>query len=943
MLPQIGTFKIERELGRGGMGVVYLARDTRLDREVAIKALPADFAGDAGRLARFQREAKVLASLNHPGVASIYGLEQVGSEHYLVLEYVEGESLATRLARGPLPIDEALEIAKQIAEAVEAAHEKGIVHRDLKPGNVMLRADGAVKVLDFGLARTGDDSQSPSRSVFHPDSPTVTSPAMPVNSPTIAGAILGTAGYMSPEQARGKTVDKRSDIFSFGCVLFEMLTGAQPFRGETVTDSLGATLHRDVEWALLPPGTPASVQRLLRRCLAKDKMQRLHDIGDARLELAEAISGANEPTSAAVIPSARGARRILVPLSMLALGVAGALFAVRALSPRETAESAVFASIDPAPGTTIAASGDVAGPAVISPDGRLIAFTGTDKDRLKTLWLRALDRAQPESLRGTENALFPFWSADGRSIGFFADGKLRRIDLGTRATRTICDAPAGRGGAWLESDEILFAPTFQSGVFLVPAGGGEPRPVIAVDKTRFSSNRWPSAVRGTDRFLYLAVNHDPARHEEISVFIASLDGAFNKEVINTPFGAQVVGDRLLFLRESTLLSASIDVAAGVLRGEPVPLLTDVSGEPSTWHPRFSASETGTLIYQPTPPPEVDTPQTVPQPGLGEAVRATIVDRTGRPAVIVVDGMLQSSLAASPDGFSFAISGRWPNETGAASYDIWVFTLFGPGTDWEKKAFDPMVPAAPPRRFTFMPGDEVSPQWSPDGKSIAFGKVYGPEPLGLFVKPLDGGSERLVLRFGPSDPTVVPTGWSRDGRYIICYKGPFIGGGGGDIVAVPAEGGEPIDLIAGAGKEQAGVVSNDNKWLAFDSWETGVPEVYATPFAPGWEADRAAGKPVPEASERYRISIAGGASPVWGTTGHTLFYASSSNSIIGVRWSTEGTKLTFDAGQPLFDFPMEAGASFDVLPTDEFFIVNASLAPRDGGLRIVLNWASLHAK
>ena len=680
---KLGPYEILSPLGAGGMGEVYRARDTRLDRDVAIKILPDSMTRDTDRIARFEREAKLLAQLNHPHIGAIHGFETAEARKFLVLEFVEGETLAQRLRVGALPVDEALEVSKQIAEALEAAHEKGIVHRDLKPGNVMVRPDGTVKVLDFGLARAmAEDSTS---ATPMPDSPTITSPVR-AYSPTIPGVIMGTAGYMSPEQARGKPVDKRSDIFSFGCLLYETLTGVQPFRGETVTDSLGATLHRDVDWGLLPPSTPPSIQRLLRRALAKNRDQRLHDIADARIELAEAIAGANESTPAVASPPARGPQRVLVLLAMLALGIAGTLFAVRTLSP-PTSRSVLFASIDPATGSTMIVTGDVSGPAVISPDGRLIVFTARDAAGAQSLWLRALDRNQPESLRGTESANFPFWSPDSRSIGFFADGKLRRIDLATRATRTLCDAPGGRGGAWLERDEIVFTPAFQAGIDRVPAGGGVPKPITTVDKVRFSSHRWPSAIRGTDRFLYLAVNHDPSKREELSVFIASLDGSLNKELVHTPFGAQVVGDSLLFLRENTLLAARIDLSTGALRSEPVPVLTDIAGDPSTWHARFSASETGTLIYHPTPPPAAAA-QPTPEAGLGEYVRVTIVDRTGRPESTFADGMLQNTMASSPDGMSLAISGRWPHETGAASYDIWLFTLFGPGTDWAKWVFVP---------------------------------------------------------------------------------------------------------------------------------------------------------------------------------------------------------------------------------------------------------------
>ena len=951
---QIGPYAVTRELGRGGMGVVYLARDPKLDRDVAIKALPAHLAGDADRLSRFQREAKVLASLNHPGIAGIYGLEDIAGTQYLVLEFVDGETIAARLNRGLIPVDEALALAKQIAEALEAAHEKGVVHRDLKPGNVMVNTEGRVKVLDFGLARTGDGAPSTSSYGASAHSPTLTAPP-PVHSPTIAGAIMGTAGYMSPEQARGRAVDKRSDIFSFGCVLFEMLSGRQPFSGETVADSLGATLHKELDLATLPPGTPPRVRDLLSRCLAKDRHQRLHDIADARIELDRAIAGQEWAAHAGARSSAPAARLVFGVAALLGAIVmlaAGWFLASRLAAPAVGA-GLLYATIDGAPGTSISADGDLAGPAVISPDGRMVAFSARSAAGAQALCVRALDVAEPDQLRGTEYATFPFWSPDGHAIGFFAEGKLRRIDLATRTVRTLCDAPGARGGTWFESGDIVFTPAFQAALFRIPASGGEPVAITTVDKARFSSHRWPNAVRGTNRFTYLAVNHDPSKREETSVYFASLDGAMNKEVIHSPFGTQVVGDRLLFLRENTLLAVAIDTATGTLRGEPVAVLPDVRGDTATWNAGFSASETGALVYHAVPPPEpnagapggakTDAPDTGdsatrPQAGLGESVRATVLSKSGAAAVIA-DGMLQNSLAASPDGLQLAVSGRWPNDNSTAGYDIWIFTMFGAGSDFSKSRFEPVQTGGKPRRFTFMPGAEVSPSWSPDGKSIAFGKVFG-DDLGVYIKPLDGGGERALIRVGSGEQKVFPTAWSPDGRYLICSRSAYIRGASSEILAFPLAGGEPLLLVGKPETGGAGRISGDGKWLAYDTASVVDSEVFVKPFLPGWEAERAAGRPVPQAGERYRVSIAGGGRPAWGSLGKTLFYASSSNSIIGVRWSTEGTRFVFDAGQAYIDFPASPNSQYDVLPNEELFVMNSIMSPRNVKLRLVLNWPAL---
>ena len=431
----IGPFTIERELGRGGMGEVYLARDTRLDRQVAIKAMPAHLAQDPDRLARFQREAKVLASLNHPGIGTIYGLEEADGHQYLILEFVEGETLADWVSRGAIPVEESLSLAKQIAEALDLAQEKGVIHRDLKPGNVMVTPDGIVKVLDFGLARTEEGPASSITAKSLADSPTVTSPARAVHSPTIPGVIMGSAGYMSPEQARGKSVDKRSDIFSFGCVLFEMLTGAQPFRGETVADAIGATLHKELDLNLLPAKTPRRVRDLLTNCLAKDRKNRLHDIGDARLELQRAINEPREHTTGTppVDRWWRSPRGLLAAclLAVASVAIASAVVIPAFLTPRDERRAA------PHPARVVRATltlpkgmscriGDRS--VALSPDASriVIAARPVDESASASLFVRDLSRLEFQPIADTGDASYPFWSPDGRSIAFFERQTLRR-------------------------------------------------------------------------------------------------------------------------------------------------------------------------------------------------------------------------------------------------------------------------------------------------------------------------------------------------------------------------------------------------------------------------------------------------------------------------------------------------------------------------------------
>ncbi len=583
------------------MGVVCLATDTRLDRQVAIKALPADLAADPDRLARFQREAKVLASLNHPNVGGIHGLEQSEGQQFLILEYIDGETLADRLAAGPVPVADALTLAKQIAEALEAAHEKGVIHRDLKPGNVMVTPEGVVKVLDFGLARTAEGSPS---SIANPaamaDSPTMTSPARFARSPTIPGVIMGTAGYMSPEQARGKPVDKRSDIFSFGCVLFEMLTGACPFPGETVTDSLGAILHREPNWSMLSLATPTRVRDLLTNCLAKDRKQRLHDIGDARLELERAIA---EPREQGQDPASSRPRwlsaGVLATASLIALAVVASAMLLRPSRDSTAREQRVLRAALALPkGMTLLENLRAV---AVSPDGTQVVLSLVSKDGTTppSLFLRDLSRLEFRTLSGTDGASFPFWSPDSRSIAFIASGKLKRLDLADGIVRVLCDAPVGRGGAWGSQGTIVFAPSAGGGLSIVSDAGGTPTP-ITTSKTLGESHRVPHMLPDGERFLYVINNSatpgvyafDPSTKQ--SRLIIAGEGATEASFVEPGM--------LVFARDENLMVQPFDVRRLELTGTARPIAADVQYDKRRAFISAGVSSRGTLIYQVVNPP-----------------------------------------------------------------------------------------------------------------------------------------------------------------------------------------------------------------------------------------------------------------------------------------------------------------------------------------------------
>jgi hypothetical protein len=552
---KLSSYEVVEKIGAGGMGEVYRARDTKLGRDVALKILPEAFARDAERLGRFEREARLLASLNHPNIASIYGLENADSTHFLVLELVDGEDLSKRIARGAVPVDEALGIARRIAEALEAAHEQGVVHRDLKPGNVVTDADGAVKVLDFGLAKALDADASDVTDLSH-------SPTM-VTGSTVQGVILGTAAYMSPEQARGKRVDKRADIFAFGCVLFELLTGKRCFTGETVSDTLASILAREPEWEDLPKQTPPALERLLRRCLMKDSKQRLRDIGEARIAI-DKIAAGNTGADAveAAPPQAAGKKRSLLPWT-LAAALALVVVFTGASYVRRPADQApvVRAFIPPADDSPFELSSLHPGPAAVSPDGTKIAFSARDKNGATVLWIRHLDQIEARPFPGSEGAGYPFWSPNGKSIGFFANAKLKRVDSGGGPPLTLCDAPVGKGGSWNEEDVILFAPSFNGPIHRVAAAGGESQPVTEVDADHGqNSHRFPHFLPDGRHYLFFARAAVATGGDGTgsAVYLGSLDGEPARELFRCQSQSVYASGYLLFLRESALMARPFD-------------------------------------------------------------------------------------------------------------------------------------------------------------------------------------------------------------------------------------------------------------------------------------------------------------------------------------------------------------------------------------------------
>ena len=717
---RLGAYEIGAMLGAGGMGEVYRARDTTLQRDVAIKVLPGAFVADPDRFRRFKREAQVLASLNHSGIAQIYGFEDSDRGHAIVLELVDGKTLARRIEEGPIPIAEALAIARQIADALAAAHEAGVVHRDLKPANIAQTHAGRIKVLDFGLAKS--ILSQPSDVAMA----TVTSPE------TMAGSVLGTAAYMSPEQARGKPIDKRTDIWAFGCVVFELLTGRRAFAGETISDTVAAVLEREPDWRLLPAGTPARIAWLLRRCLEKDRDKRLHDIADARIEIDEALSP--RPDAAPALAD-RGAlqtnQRLLwaggaAVLSLVLLAWYAGRFG--AGPPGESAARVLNAAIVLPDGLRLAAI-NAAGRFAISPDGRLFALVATDAAGKTMVWVRPLESRGAQPLEGTEGASFPFWSPDSRSIGFFAQGKLKKIDASGGDAVTLCDSSAGSSGTWNSGGAILFSARGDSPIFRVAASGGTPVQVTTIDTANGDvQHSYPFFLPDGRHFLYFGVGSKAGGMTDArGIYVASIDSAQpGTLLVAGGSNGKYADGRLVFVRDGILLAQPFDPVRLVLSGQAGRIVEQVqiAGASTTGVPgSFSVSQTGLLVYQ-----------------TGSVVRSQLTwfDRRGTSSGTLGEPDDYADVALSPDGSRVAVSVLDP---ALGSRDLWMLD----------------VVRGLRERFTFDPGDDFGPNWSrPAADRIVFssrrsGSVH------LYEKGASGGgSEQVLLAdpFGKYNPRVL---------------------------------------------------------------------------------------------------------------------------------------------------------------------------------------------
>jgi eukaryotic-like serine/threonine-protein kinase len=893
----LGPYEILAAIGAGGMGEVYRARDTKLGRDVALKVLPEAFARDAERLARFQREAKVLALLNHPGIASIYDLEDSGATHALVMELVEGPTLADRIRQGPIPIREALPIAKQMCDALEYAHERGIVHRDLKPANVKVTTEEAVKVLDFGLAKAIEGDPA---SMDMGTSPTLSRMA------TAAGVLLGTAGYMSPEQAKGKAVDRRADIWAFGCVLYEMLTGKMAFRGEAVADTLAAVIKEEPDWSQLPAGTPIRVYALLQRCLQKDQKQRLQAIGEARISLDEILAGAPDRALAGAAESSTPRGRRALPWAVAAGSLLVALVALgwvylRIAYTSRPAEPMRFEI--PLPEKAALADQGVFS---LSPDGRQLAFFAAGSDGVYRLWVRPLDALEARPLPGSESSSTTafFWSPDSRSIAFDAGGKLKRIEISSGAAETLCDLPDyAIGGSWNRDGVIIFGQN-PGGLMRISANGGSASPLTTLDPSRKETyHDLPSFLPDGRHFIYLRHSDEP---ENSGVYVGSLDakpeGQDAKRLLATSYGPVFVPPteaspgRLLFLRDGTLMAQPFDVSRRELLDEPVPLAEQVGFWRTVGF--FSASTNGVLVYR---------------TGAGGASELTWFDRGGKILGTADEAAGQHiiALSLSPDQTRAAVS-RIDSQN--AKTTLWLLDL-ARGT------------AA---RFGFGLSSGRHGIWSPDGSQIIFASNAG-GVFDLYEKSASGVKEaEVVLKSGDDK---LPTSWSRDGRFLL-FRAADPKTAKDGLWVLPLEGDrKPFPFLDTEFDNREGQFSPDGRWVAYVSDESGRDEIYVQTFSPD---PAAAGS---DRAGKWLISTGGGNGPRWRGDGKELYYRAPDGRLMAVECATNPE---FRAGvpKPLFQTPQTAfssGYSWDVTSDGKRFLFPAPAERAAAPFTVVLNW------
>ena len=881
-------YELAEKIGEGGMGVVWKARDTQLNRDVAIKLLPPALAQEPERLARFEREARLLASLNHQNIAAIYGLHEASGVSFLAMELCAGEDLAVRLKRGPLPVDEAMQVALQLARALTAAHTNGVVHRDLKPANIQVAPSGDIKVLDFGLAKAlaPDPASVDPRSSL---SPTVTSAG------TVAGVILGTAAYMSPEQARGMPVDERADIWAFGCVLYEMLTGDRAFPGQSISDSIASILKTEPDWDALPSATPRSVRRMLRRCLAKDADKRLHSAADARLDLEEpadpAATGVESPTAR---PS---------PVSLLAwagvalvAGLTLGLLAPRFFSGTQPAAEATPVHLEMSlPESAALAAGNFVSSLALSPDGQRLVYVGVDEG-IRRLYVRDLQSLEVTALPGSEGAEGPFFSPDGQSIGFFADWKLRRTSMNSGSLpRTICELTDFRGASWGAGDIIVLAPSQSGPLHRISASGGVLEPLTEITDEAFS-HRLPHFLPDGKSFLYSAYGtglNSSFNFEDSVLWVHSLETGVSKRLMES--GAQArysPSGHILYYQAGSLLAVPFDKTTLEVTGPARPVLRGVAVQVNTGASQFDVSPDGTLVY-------------IPGDTLGDDTQLAMVDREGQATIVEnLEGIGRYPRLA-PDGRSFTIF-----QIGANRGGLWRGEIGSPG------------------RTRVASGAGGPSSWSPDGQRIVYVGVLAGTTSQLFITDANGGGSGepltpdTMLSSSPSD-------FSPDGS-LVAYVVTSLETGS-DLWTVPVDGGEPEVFLASSSNEEGIHFSPAGDHVVYVSDATGRYEIYVTSF--------------PERKGTWQISTDGGREPFWSADGREIFYRSGDNMMTVQVQLENGFRHVAPAllFRSFYDGQLGTAGlpNYDVSQDGQHFLMTRSseLNLKTTAVQVIMNWAN----
>jgi eukaryotic-like serine/threonine-protein kinase len=893
---RLGPYEIVSPLGAGGMGEVYRAKDTRLDRTVAIKVLPAHLSSDPELKQRMEREAKAISALQHANICTLFDIGSQDGTGFLVMEYLEGQTLADRLAKGALAIDQVLKIGSEIALALGKAHQQGIIHRDLKPANIMLTKGGA-KLMDFGLAKPELAIAPQAVGPFTPSTPTMNLASLTaaVSPLTQKGSIVGTFQYMAPELLQGAEADARSDLFSFGCVLYEMITGRRAFEGKSQLSVFSAILEKDPEpVSTIQPLAPPLLDRVVRACLAKDPLDRFQSAHDVAMDLrwiTDSTHIAPEKTSS------RLHKAWLAGFAALLLAfIALAAFAGYRWAQSSEQPLALHAEISVPDKFSLDATGDAGGMPVLSPQGDKVAFVAHSGET-KLLWVRSLNSDSAQALDGTSGAAHPFWSPDGRNIGFFAGGKVMRIAATGGPIATVTDAPNSRGGSWSASDVIVFAPDFVGSLFKVSAQGGAAQAATVIDRAKHTTERWPFCLPDGKNFLFLATSHTGGDPKQNGIYWGSLDSTQTHLVLATDSAAQYASGYLLYRANTALVAQPFDPQKGILSGTPTPLVANLRDDVGVWRSIFAVSQNGLLIYQ---------------RGSTDSAKSHLVmfDRSGKtladydpqestiPNVRALLGVRDVRL--SPDNKRVAF---------ASGNGIWTLDL-------ERKT---------KTRITFDEQVVQEPGWSPDGKSLIFSALTagGGGNVEIRSKSADGsGAEKLVV----AQNNYHSPNWSPDGKYVA-----YLWGEGEKMVSLwirPV--GEDTKAVAAVRPPSAQSdlsayrISPDSRWVAYASDESGQQEVYITSF--------------PEGRGKWRVSSNSGAYPAWSGDGKELFFKDLSDTIFVCKVTAKGSDVEMGAPQRLFHAASPGiGVSFDVTSDGKRLLVNHSEDEAEVPLQLVTNW------